>query len=94
MMDIQNPLDAHRTFVIEAVSATLHHMGRCTEHHAALLYGMALGAVDSLVFGKHLDEEGAEWLRTDLRRALDGHHPNGHARFVELVEGHWPDLAP
>jgi hypothetical protein len=83
-----NVNDPRIQLILSGLRATRRGFAEWDVERAALMYGMAVGAVEGLFKDKAISNLEADTLRRDLRQALDQAHHDGFSRFNELIG--WP----
>lgn len=77
--------DRFQKFILTHLTLTQDGMGQVSEHFAALLYGMAIAALDALLDAGKIGPFEAAAQRVELREALDKAHPGGFRHYLSLV---------
>lgn len=78
-----------QAFLRKNVTNTFIGIAECSEHLAVLMFGMGVAAVDAMFNAEDIGCAEAARLREQLRAALDQHHPEGYAKYLELIKD-WP----
>lgn len=81
-----------KNYLIKTLALSEDGMAQVGEHMAAMLFGMGLAAIEAMVDAKEIGPYEAAERRTALREALDRHHPNGYAQYLELIKDGTPGV--
>lgn len=81
-----------KNYLIKTLALSEDGIRECGAPLAVRLFGMGLAAIEALVEEHELGPYEAAERRTALREALDRHHPNGYAQYLELIKDGTPGV--
>lgn len=82
--------DPLNKYLYTLVALAMEGIPQVGEYFATRLFDGAVAALDGLQADGQLSEDETAYLRTELRRALDGHHPEGYALYEALLRPQTP----